>query len=97
VVAGLAAGRVIPEALWAAEEEVAARIDDKAGRRQFDEALAGALAAGGAGGAGGAEWPAEGTRRTEALMGAVMPGLRGLVPGKLVREWLEGSPKEARS
>jgi hypothetical protein len=97
VVAGLAAGRVIPEALWAAEEEVAARIDDKAGRRQFDEALAGALAAGGAGGAGGAEWPAEGTRRTEALMGAVMPGLRGLVPGQLVREWLEGSPKEARS
>ena len=90
-VTALADGRVIPEAVWTGEEEVAARLDDGAARRRFDEALAAAKPA------GGRDWPDEPARRRQALMGAVMPALRGRVPGRQVQKWLDATLGEARS
>jgi hypothetical protein len=82
---------VVPEAVWASEDDVPARADDREGRRLYDEALAAALAD------RSAAWPADGARHEHALMGAVMPRLRGRVPGHLVRRWVGQTLKEARS
>jgi glutamyl-tRNA(Gln) amidotransferase subunit E len=90
-VAALADGRVIPEAVWTGEGEVAARLDDRTARQRFEEALAAARPA------AGREWPSEPARRRHALMGAVMPALRGRVPGRQVGQWLDETPGEARS
>ena len=91
IVAALVAGRMIPEAVWAAEEDVAVRVDDATARRLVDEALADTRAE------GAPLLPAAGERRLHALMGAVMLRVRGRVPGRQVRAWIEETDKEARS
>ncbi len=90
-VADLAAGRVIPEAVWCSEDEVPACVDDREGRRLYGEALAAALVD------RNPTWPADEARPEHTLMGAVMPRLRGRVPGRLVRQWVGQTLKEARS
>ncbi len=89
LVRDLAAGAVIPEGAWTAEDEVPRRADDAQARRLFAAAWADALADGGAG------LPDEAARREHALMGRVMPRLRGRVPGRRVREWVAAAAKEA--
>ena len=81
---------MIAEAAWNAEDEVPRRVGDDEARRLYEAALGTALA-------DGAEaLPADGARRAHALMGLVMPPLRGRVPGRLVREWVGAAIKEAR-
>ena len=75
----LAAGDVVCEGVWAGEDDVLRRIDDTEARRRLRDAAAGLPT----------DLPADPPRRTDAAMGHVMPALRGLVPGALVRRWLE--------
>jgi Glu-tRNA(Gln) amidotransferase subunit E-like FAD-binding protein len=55
-------------------------------RRLFDEALS-ALPN---------PLPADDDKRAHALMGAVMPALRGRVPGRVVRRWIDETLGEVR-
>ncbi len=96
VVDDLVAGRVVPEAVWTAEDGIARRADDTTARALFEAARTAALSA------VAMVRPTGEDQFRRAVMGAIMHGLRGRVPGRqvgewLVREWLDGSPKEARS
>jgi glutamyl-tRNA(Gln) amidotransferase subunit E len=83
----LTAGRVIPEAVWSGEDEPATRVDDDEARRLFEGAMASLPAT----------LPTAVDKRAHALMGAVMPALRGRVPGRVVRQWIDETLGEARS
>ena len=77
--ARLAAGDIIPEAIWHSEDDLAPRLDEGPGRDIFNEAM-GRLPRGG---------PAPGPAREHFAMGHVMPPLRGRIPGRLVRTWVK--------
>jgi Glu-tRNA(Gln) amidotransferase subunit E-like FAD-binding protein len=90
LVRDLASGAVIPEAAWTAEDEVPRRAGDDEAARLLAAAWAEALAD------GGADLPDDPAKREHALMGRVMPRLRGRVAGSLARGWIAAAMKEAR-
>ncbi len=75
-------GEVLPEAVWWCESEPAAAASDDASRAAFDQAVA-------AIGGDPKSLPGDGKKRERAAMGAIMTGLRGKVPGRLVRQWVK--------
>ncbi|MBK9302445.1 MAG: Glu-tRNA(Gln) amidotransferase subunit GatE [bacterium] len=79
----LRAGRVLPEAIWWSDGDPAAALPPREARAAFDAAWAEAAAAPPSG------LPeADGPRR-RAIMGRVMPALRGRVSGRQAAAWLE--------
>jgi glutamyl-tRNA(Gln) amidotransferase subunit E len=71
-------GKIIPEAVWNSENEIPTRLGDEEGRAIFAAAMDG-LPTGG---------PVTGQPRENFVMGHVMTGLRGLIPGRTVRTWV---------
>jgi glutamyl-tRNA(Gln) amidotransferase subunit E len=75
----LAAGRVLPEGVWADGDAAIPAVDPRVARGDFEAALA-ALPAG---------LPEDRAKRERTVMGRVMERLRGRVPGRTVAEWVK--------
>jgi glutamyl-tRNA(Gln) amidotransferase subunit E len=76
--ARLARGEVVPEGIYHADSEPLARIPEEQARQRFESALAAVP-----------EGPRAGRQGTDFVMGHVMRELRGRVPGRTVRAWVE--------
>jgi Glu-tRNA(Gln) amidotransferase subunit E-like FAD-binding protein len=74
----LASGEVIPEGVWHAEDEPLSLLDETEARRHFATALE-TVPAG----------PRTGRQGEDFVMGHVMSGLRGRIPGRTVRTWVK--------
>jgi glutamyl-tRNA(Gln) amidotransferase subunit E len=79
IVARITRAEIIPEAVYQNADEPPVTLEPGAARQRFTEAWD-ALPAGG---------PQEPRRRTHWIMGQVMGALRGQVPGRSVRLWIE--------
>ena len=75
----LLAGEIIPEGVWNSEDTITARLDEGAGREIFDEKMSQLPEDG----------PASAAGREHFIMGHVMRGLRGRIPGRIVRSWVK--------
>lgn len=78
----LAAGEIIPEAVWSCDGEPPSALPQDAGREEFAAALEAALRREDG-------LPADRDRRERAIMRPVMASLRGKVPGRTVRLWVK--------
>jgi glutamyl-tRNA(Gln) amidotransferase subunit E len=74
----LAAGELLPEGVYAAEDEPVATLAADEARRRFDDAVAAVP-----------EGPRAGTIGEHFVMSHVMPALRGRVAGRTVRGWVK--------
>jgi hypothetical protein len=76
---GLSAGRLLPEGVWCAEEEPLERLPEDAARQRLAEVL-GDLPD---------DLPPDPGKREHVVTGLVMNRLRGRVPGRTVRQWVQ--------
>jgi glutamyl-tRNA(Gln) amidotransferase subunit E len=82
----LNADEIIPEGVWSSEDGIPARLGAADAARACEDALAAVDPDG---------LPADAARRIEAVMGLVMPALRGRVPGREVSGAVETWCREA--
>jgi len=75
----LASGAVVPEGVWCADDVPLSRLDEEEARRRLRRALADLPP----------DLPVDPERRRHVVMGRVMPGLRGRVPGARIWAWLK--------
>ncbi len=80
----LAAGELLPEAVWNAEDTPLAPWSEARARQAFAAAVADLPP----------DLPVEPRRRELAMMGHVMPALRGRVAGRTVRRWIADHNQE---
>ena len=81
----LLAGKIIPEAIYNGEEEIAGRLPEAEGHQIFAAAVQELPS----------DRPVADPQREHFIMGRVMPHLRGRIPGRQVRSWVREWVKEA--